>query len=197
MTLLGYEWTNWIFGHRHVLYFGGEGEVLSSVDRRFDHPQAALGWLRGQPAMTFAHHSAGGPVATDWRIAPDPVLEPLTEIVSVHGSSEAPDSPFPIYRPLAGNFVRDVLDDGYRLGFVGGGDGHDGHPGLTHLASPQMGGLAAILAEDLTRESILEAMRARRVYATNGPRIVLRVTLGRSAHGFSYRPSLDPCRIWR
>jgi hypothetical protein len=109
VTLLGYEWTNWIYGHRHVLYFGSEGEVLSSVDRRFDHPQELWDGLRGMPAMTFAHHSAGGPVATDWRIPPDPVLEPLTEIVSVHGSSEAPDSPFPIYRPLAGNFVRDVL----------------------------------------------------------------------------------------
>jgi hypothetical protein len=177
VALLGFEWTNWILGHRHVLYFGNEGEVLSSVDRRFEHPRQLWDALRGKPALTFAHHSAGGPVATDWSIPPDPELEPVTEIVSVHGSSEALDSPFPIYRPLGGNFVRDVLNRGHRLGFVGSGDGHDGHPGLTHLSSPQMGGLAAILSEELTPEAILEALRARRVYATNGPRIVLRATL--------------------
>lgn len=174
VTLLGYEWTHWVHGHRHVLYFGDAGEVLSSLDPSHDSPQQLWEALRGR-ALTVAHHSAGGPIATDWSIAPDPELEPVTELVSVHGSSEAPDSPSPIYRPIAGNFVRDALDRGYRLGFIGSSDGHDGHPGLGHLASAQ-GGLAAILSEDLTREAIYEALRARRTYATSGPRMVLRVS---------------------
>ena len=38
-------------------------------------------------------------------------------------------------------------------------------------------GLAAVLAESNPREAIAEAIRARRVYATNGPRIFLRVHL--------------------
>ena len=103
-------------------------------------------------------------------------MEPVTEVASVHGSSEAWDSPGLIYRPLKGNFVRDVLDRGIRLGFVGSGDSHDGHPGLAHIASPS-GGLAAILAEQNTRESVLEALRARRTYATTGQRIVLDLRL--------------------
>ena len=78
---------------------------------------------------------------------------------------------------MPGNFVRDALDRGYRFGFVGSGDSHDGHPGLSQLAAVS-GGLAAILAEERTRESVLAAMRARRVYATNGPRILLRTALG-------------------
>lgn len=175
VTLLAYEWTSWIYGHRHVLYFEDEGEVYSSVDEATDTPQELWDALRGQEALTFAHHSAGGPVATDWSIPPDPVLEPLTEITSVHGSSEAMDSPAPIYRPLRGNFVRDILER-YTLGFVGSGDGHDGHPGLTHLIN-NTGGLAAIITDDLTREGVLEALRSRRCYATNGPRIVLRAAL--------------------
>jgi hypothetical protein len=65
---------------------------------------------------------------------------------------------------------------------VGSGDGHDGHPGLSHLASPS-GGLAAILSEDLTREGVLAALKARRVYATNGPRILLQTSLGGRAMG--------------
>jgi hypothetical protein len=180
VTLLGFEWTSWIHGHRHVLYFDDDGEVFSSIDPKYESPVQLWEALAGRPALTFAHHSAGGPIRTNWDIPPDPVLEPVTEIVSIHGSSEALDSPIPIYSPVPGNFVRDVLDRGYRLGFVGSGDGHDGHPGLPQLAAPS-GGLAAILSEDRTREGVLAALRERRVYATNGPRILLRVAFG--GHG--------------
>ena len=96
MTLLGYEWTSWIYGHRHVLHFDDTAVIRSSSDERFDSPPELWAALRGAPVLTFAHHSAGAPVAMDWRIAPDPVLEPLTEIVSVHGSSESFDSPWPV-----------------------------------------------------------------------------------------------------
>ena len=176
-ALLAFEWTSWLHGHRHVVYFEDHGEIYSSVDEKFDDPDELWAALKGQAALTFAHHSAGGPIATNWSFPPDPILEPVTEVSSVHGSSEAWDSPSLIYRPLKGNFVRDVLDVGYKLGFIGSGDSHDGHPGLAQIASPTSG-IAAILAKDNTREAILEALRARRAYATNGPRIVLDLTLG-------------------
>jgi hypothetical protein len=176
VTLLGYEWTSWIHGHRHVLYFSDEGEVHSSLDPKTDTPALLWKALSGQNALTFAHHSAGGPIPVNWSYAPDPLLEPVTEVVSVHGSSEAMDSPGRIYNPVPGNFVRDALDRGYRLGFVGSGDSHDGHPGNAHLAAAT-GGLAAILSEELTRTGVREALLARRVYATSGPRILLRVAV--------------------
>jgi hypothetical protein len=177
VTLLGFEWTSWIHGHRHVLYFGDEGEIHSSVDPELESPLQLWQALEGKPALTFAHHSAGGPIGTNWNIPPDPRFEPVTEVVSVHGSSEALDSPTVIYAPVPGNFVRDALDRGYRLGFIGSGDSHDGHTGLAQLAAAS-GGLAAILSEERSREGVLEALRARRVYATNGPRILLRAALG-------------------
>jgi hypothetical protein len=177
VTLLGYEWTSWIYGHRHVLYFTDEGEVFSSVDPAYESPAQLWDALRGKDALTFAHHSAGGPIGTDWSFVPDPEVEPVTEIMSVHGSSEASDSPHRIRSSIPGNFVRDQLDAGLRFGFIGSGDSHDGHPGLAHLASAS-GGVAAILADELTRESVLEALRARRVYATSGERILMRASLG-------------------
>ena len=177
VTLLGYEWTSWESGHRHVLYFTDDGPLHSSIDPAFDTPQKLWDALRGVDAITMAHHSAGGPIATDWSIAPDPVLEPVTEVVSVHGVSEAADSPAVIYDAKPGHFVRDAIERGYRFGFVGSGDSHDGHPGLSHLTSGGTGGLAAILADELTRPAILEALRLRRVYATSGPRIYLRTAL--------------------
>ncbi len=176
VTLLGYEWTSWLYGHRHVIYFGDDGPVLSSIDPNYESPLDLWKALEGHSALTFAHHSAGGPIATDWRIPPDPRFEPVTEVSSVHGSSEAEDSPWGIYNPLQGNFVRDVLDKGYKLGFIASGDSHDGHPGLAHYAGMK-GGTAAILTDELTREGVRHALMKRRTYGTSGPRIILRCAL--------------------
>jgi hypothetical protein len=184
VTLLGFEWTSWIHGHRHVLYFTDDGPLISSLPEASDHPSELWAALAGREALTFAHHSAGGPIATDWSIAPDPRFEPVTEVASVHGASEALDAPFLIGGALPGSTVRDALGRGHRLGFVGSGDGHDGHPGLSQL-SAGTGGLAAILAEDATREAVLAALRARRCWATNGPRILLDAELAGRAMGSS------------
>jgi hypothetical protein len=182
VTLLGYEWTNFVHGHRHVLAFGDELPLHSWVDPACETPTQLWGALRGKDVLTFAHHSAGGPVPTNWDFAPDPELEPVTEITSVHGVSEADDTAQTIYSAWPGNFVRDALGRGYRLGFVGSGDGHDGHPGLTAIATGQ-GGLAAILSEERTRGAVKQALRGRRVYATNGPRIVLRAAIEETRMG--------------
>ena len=135
VALLGFEWTSWIHGHRHVLHFADDGPVIDSADPATESPLELWAALEGRDSLTFAHHSAGGPVPTNWAIPPDPRFEPVTEIASVHGSSEALDSPGLIYDPVPGNFVRDVLDTGVKLGFIGSGDSHDGHPGLAHLSS--------------------------------------------------------------
>ncbi len=186
VTILGYEWTSWIHGHRHVLYFQDEGPLHSSLAPETESPTQLWKALEGEQALTVAHHSAGGPIPVNWEIPPDPRFEPVTEIVSVHGSSEAMDSPLLIYSPVPGNFVRDLLDRGIRFGFVGSGDSHDGHPGLAHLSSSS-GGLVAILAEEWTREAVLQALRNRRVYATSGPRVVLRTALGGTPMGGTIR----------
>jgi hypothetical protein len=176
VTLPGFEWTSWLHGHRHVLYFQGEPRIVSSIDPDTDRPDELWAALRGASALTFAHHSAGEPIATNWAFPPDPVLEPLTEIVSVHGTSEAADAPSVVRGGRPGQFVRDVLLRGARLGFVGSGDSHDGHPGLAQLASGQ-GGLAGIFTPRLDRPALLEAMRQRATLATNGIRPFLEVQL--------------------
>jgi Protein of unknown function (DUF3604) len=182
VTVLGFEWTSWIYGHRNVLYFDDEWPVIDSLAEATDSPDELWKALRGRFAVAIPHHPAGGPIAIDWDTAADPRLEPVVEIVSIHGSSEAADSPNAIHEPVAGHFVRDALARGYRLGFVGSGDRHDGHPGA-FTNDPAEGGLAAILSEQRTREGVLYALRERRVYATNGARIVLRVALGGTPMG--------------
>ncbi len=192
VSLVGYEWTSWIHGHRHVLYFGDEGPLYSSIDPEFETPAQLWDALRGRDALTFAHHSAGGPIATNWDYPPDPVLEPVTEVSSVHGQSEAPDAPYRIYSALQGNFVRDVLDRGVRVGFIGSADSHDGHPGFAQIASPSGSGMAALLTDELTRPGILDALRQRRCYATNGQRIVLRFAIDAQGMGSTIAPFDGP-----
>ena len=185
-TLLGFEWTSWLYGHRHVLYFDGMGDVISSLDDATMTPQGLWAALREKKAVaiTVPHHPAGGPVPIDWSIAPDPEFEPVVEIASVHGTSEEPRGPRVIYSPVKGHFVRDALAKGYQLGFVGSGDSHNGHPGNAHLAQP-CGGLAAILASDNTRPALLAALKARTCYATTGPRILVWFRLGAARMGGS------------
>ena len=192
VTMLGFEWTSWVYGHRHVLRFADRGPLLSWIDRETETPEQLWAALRagGGDVLTFAHHSAGDPVATDWTFPPDPVLEPVTEIVSVHGSSESADTPFPIEAARAGNHVRDALARGFRLGFVGSRDSHDGHPGLQRNGGSD--GLAAVIAPELTREAILAALRARRCYATNGPRILLETELAGAPMGATLASTAVP-----
>ncbi|MEZ4331875.1 MAG: DUF3604 domain-containing protein [Myxococcota bacterium] len=190
VTLPGYEWTSWLHGHRHVLSFDDSLPFFSSLDFATDRPDELWAALRGRPALTFAHHSAGEPVATDWHFAPDPELEPVTEIASVHGMSEALDAPAPIAEAIPGNFVRDVLVYGARLGFIGSGDSHDGHPGLAAIAAGQ-GGLAGLFSESLDRAPLREALERRHVFATNGIRPWLEVSIDGAPMG-STLAATDP-----
>ncbi|MEM9174001.1 MAG: CehA/McbA family metallohydrolase [Myxococcota bacterium] len=181
VTLPGYEWTSWIHGHRHVLYFDPPGaeprpEIFSAIDLASDRPDELWAALRGRNALTFAHHSAGDPVAVDWRFQPDPELEPVTEIASVHGQSESREMPRAVAGGIPGWFVLDTLRAGYRFGFVGSGDSHDGHPGLAEVAGGH-GGLAGLFVERLDRAGVKDTLRRRRTFATNGIRPFFSVTL--------------------
>ncbi|MFH0903554.1 MAG: CehA/McbA family metallohydrolase [Pseudomonadota bacterium] len=113
----------------------------------------------------------------------DPLLQPVWEICSVHGTYEgigkptawpARDDPL-----IAGQLVKDALDAGLRFGFIGGTDSHGlvWHHGISPRPDPFATGLAAVLEANLSRASIMQALRERRVYATTGARILLRVEL--------------------
>jgi hypothetical protein len=181
VTFLGFEWTNWKYGHRNVYYRDGDGPIFRSIDPETDTPQELWSLLEPHEAMTAAHHVGGGPIATDWSIPPGE-KEFFVEVSSIHGTSEFPGGEASIYHPVEGAFVRDALSRGYRLGIIGGGDTHDGHPGQ-RSAGALVTGLVGVYAEELTREAIWEAFKRRRVYATSGPKIILNFRAGESPMG--------------
>lgn len=64
---------------------------------------------------------------------------------------------------------------GHRIGVIGGSDNHLGTPGINDYAPtvPQHSGLAVVLAPELSRGAVFDALYARRCYATTGARILL------------------------
>lgn len=188
VPLLGMEWTSWIWGHRHVLFFGPDEPWPSSLDDATDTPAELFAALRGRDVVAIPHHVAGGPVALDWSTGLDP-LEPVVEIASVHGQSADPELPNPVWDPVPGAFAEEHLRDDATFGIVGGTDGHDGHPGLSHLAGGGCG-LTALPGADPTPAGVAAALRTRRTYATNGPRTVLRFDVDGTPMG-GHRPAGD------
>jgi hypothetical protein len=62
--------------------------------------------------------------------------------------------------------IHRALQEGYRIGFVGTTDGHRRTPGLS-------GGITGVYAEELTDTALLDAYRARRLFATTGTRFAV------------------------
>ena len=181
VTLPGYEWTSLSFGHRNV-YFPDTAQADANapygalapdgVERTPDDLWAHLG---ERQALTIPHHlSHALSKATDWSFESDR-FQRLVEIFQVRGNYEYDGAPFQktetqvTFEP--GHSVRDALAKGQRVGI---------------LASPDHGGgmgLAGVWAEELTRESIFEALHARRTFGTTGAKMTLWLELAGSRGG--------------
>ena len=190
---------NWT-GHHNVYfrnmqtYLRHRTDVGNMDDRRLpDDPDSA---------MLIPHHTGitwgGGPTAgqgtsVDWNAAGDEVgMRPVIEIYSHHGQSEyyAPQhvlayefnrmrnperrsnmsTPGPFY-------AQEYWMAGLHVGVIGSSDEHSGQGGRRH------GGIAAVFADELTREGVFDALRARRCYATTGERILIDFTVDGATMG--------------
>jgi hypothetical protein len=106
----------------------------------------------------------------------DPKVSPLLEIYSEWGNSESDRAPFPFLRHTepgrwTKNTLQYALARGHRFGVIASTDDHLGYPGAWGE------GLAAVMAPELSRRAILEALFDRRTYAVTGDRIRLQFTL--------------------
>ena len=174
IPFLGYEWTNFQYGHHNVYYL----QYNQPIRMPPTLPELYAS-LRNVDAMAIPHHP-GYPVGIcgkDWNYHDDR-LSPFVEIYSVHGSSEEPEG----IRPLltsgswmgpgsSGGSVQEGLARGYRLGISASSDSHGGHPGAYDL------GMIGVHATDLSRESLWEAFQNRRVFGITGDRISLDFSL--------------------
>jgi len=196
VTLNAFEHTGTQYGHRNV-YFRGEKAKVFPAHRDWnidywskevavspDELWAALDEF-GARAITVPHHPSSTPHPLTWDFY-NPGYDRLAEIYSCWGSSDYyGDYPRGVHDRYRDHFISDALRRGYRMGLIASSDGHDGHPGnaqspLTkhhHMFHPLGSGWIGVLAERLERETVFDAMYARRCFATTGVPIVLDFTV--------------------
>ncbi len=119
----------------------------------------------------------------------------LFEIYQTRGSFED-ELPDPSWRIEAGGYgasARSALMKGYRCGFTGGTDNHQGWPGRNNLHG-RIDGYTAVLADKIETASIWKALYQRRCYATTGARIICDVTLNGQPMGSELKLAWDASR---
>jgi len=190
VTFLAYEWSGTTpAGGDHNVYFLGDDQVI----RRSSHWQvpdrsdaatdryplsALLEEFRGDPEVMVIPHVGGRHANLEYF---EPSLEPVLEICSTHGRFEW--------------LLEEALRRGYRVGVIGGSDDHTGRPGASRGTAGSLGvqgGLAGVYATSLTRESVWEAIRSRRCYASTGERIILWVEADGHPMGAEFTASAPP-----
>jgi len=184
IPFLAYEWTNFQYGHHNVYYLDYDQPI-----RMPPTLPELYGALRNEDALVIPHHG-GYPVGVcgkNWDFH-DEHLTPFAEIYSLHGSSEGPGGIDPILTygswmgpGASGGSVQEGLARGYRLGIMASSDSHGDHPGAYD------NGLIAAYAEELTRPSLWETFRRRRIYGVTGDRIALDVSINGRPMGSSFR----------
>jgi hypothetical protein len=172
VSILAYEWHSSWYGD-YCLYYSGDGGEL----RYFEDVRALQKYALETGTLAIPHHLG---YKQGWRGANlqylDPRVSPVVEIYSEHGLAENDRVPRDYVRHSNGprwtkNTLEAILARGFRVGVIASTDDHLGYPGAYGE------GIAGVFAKDLSRESILEALRARRTLAATGDRIGLAVKL--------------------
>jgi hypothetical protein len=184
VTFLAYEWaSNEVrtdYGHKNVYFPAEAGEIFSPCRPGGATPEALFAGARRYGALVVPHHVSANwgsvSAATDWSHH-DPETQRLCEITSAHGVMEYDGNPRAHGNPPVPNSsVQSALARGYRLGLIGGSDTH-------RLAPGRNGGIAAVVADTLSREALFAALWARRCYASTGPRLLIEFAVNGHAMG--------------
>ena len=180
VTFIGHEYRN---GNcdMNLYYPGTKGSLLRGTDDDLDDASVLTKKVKDLEGMIIPHMHFGA----DWS-GFDPNVYRLIEVYSQHGCAEYRGCPreIPYLRKQLQKssktnqdcYIHDALKLGFRLGFTAGSDTHSARPGLsdwTRTSRTYLGGLTAVLATELTREGIWDALKQRRCYATTGNRSIL------------------------
>jgi hypothetical protein len=168
VPIAGFEWHSTGLGDYHIIFPTPHAEYV-----RFDDLRTFQRFARRRRAIMIPHHPANriGHRGANLKWL-DPQVSPVIEVFSEWGNAEHDRAPSPYTRHTEGgrwtqNTLQQFLTQGHRLGVIASSDDHLGYPGAYRE------GLAAVLAPELTREAIFDALRNRRTYAVTGDRILL------------------------
>ncbi|MEO7649912.1 MAG: DUF3604 domain-containing protein [Bryobacteraceae bacterium] len=173
VALLGYGWHSSKWGDYHVLFPGSTGSLCRAADVR-----ELQQFVRSGQALMIPHHCAyrAGWRGTAWDFW-EADVSPVAEAFSEHGNSLEEESLVPLLNHSMGGSLRSQtilaqLRLGRRMGLTAGTDNHYGHP------ASYGEGVTGIVAEELTRDAIFDALRSRHTFVVSGDRIDLRVRSG-------------------
>ncbi len=174
-TLFAYEWTGRSHpgpGHK-VVYLPDAGAAIVSRDT-VPEGAALVARVKAQGGFAVPHHVGWTGANED---AHDEQAQPVWEICSCHGCYESASHVLGQRGELRDQMIDAVLARGHRFGFIACSDGHGllWHHGVARKRDPFRTGLTAVQATERTRAAILDALRARRCYATSGAKILLDV----------------------
>ena len=196
----GFEWSGSgpvrkRYGDRTVVFAGDYTPIARITDEVGDEPAKLHTTLRKYGGIDWPHHVGSSWAIMDWDSLETDV-EPVVEITSNHGVYEtydparaiagwtktpiadrdAPVKPSELQagktqiRPAIGTNDKTSLQYGLSRGnefaFVGSSDSHSGISGYQT-------GMLGVYAKALTRESVIEAWKAKRVFAIRGGQRIL------------------------
>ena len=190
VTFLGCEWSppTEKGGDRNVIYRQDEPRLRRSArfftesdpDPEPDLPDAQVFLERMKWEEVLINLHAGGRT-TNLKFH-EPVIEPLVEVHSTHGTSEW--------------LVQEALARGYRVGLTAGTDGVMTRPGTcqpgSRVCRNVRSGLTAIYARGLNKDDLWTGLKARRCYATSGERILLWVSVDGHPMGDEFQTDGKP-----
>ncbi|MCK5805395.1 MAG: DUF3604 domain-containing protein [Lentisphaeria bacterium] len=150
---------------------GPEYDLGDPAKRERPAPEDLWQALQGFEAFTVPHHTRYIAPA-DWD-REFPAMERCVEIWSRWGSNEVGGI----------HSVQAALMKGHHLGFIGSTDNQFAQPGNGPFGVNRGAACTGVLAEELTRSAIWDAIRARRCYATTGEKMLVNVSLGPAPMG--------------
>ncbi len=181
------------YGHHNVYFRDQPGTLWPERDTSLQELWRQL--IAGQ-ALTIPHHTGKFPQGIEWT-PDDPRFRRNIEIYSGHGLSESynPEHPLsfehsdftsPSTSAPATQTVQAAWLAGLHLSTVASSDEHRSHPGQPHY------GITAVLAPELTRAAIFDALYHRRTYGTTGVRIYLDFNISGATMGSTVNLSQSP-----
>lgn len=185
VTFLGEEWTSKIYGHHNIIFRDTYySKFFDAHDGDID-PHELWDQIKEDNAdfICIPHQLAdiGTNIPVDWNFVNED-LQPVAEIWQIRMSYEHLGCPrqAPEGTINKGNYLQDAWERGIIIGVIASPDHGGGH------------GKVGVWAEELTRESIFNAIRARHTFGTSGQKMELLFSSGQNLMGDKVKSTFQP-----
>jgi hypothetical protein len=175
----GYEWTtdpnDARGGHRAMYFLTDTATLHRSTTVATNTVWKLFKVFQGQDVIMQPHHNG-------WE-GYDPKLQPVLEVTSSWRQLREESTDLKPKGKVESAW--EALERGYRIAFVGSGDTHWLGPGEDY-------GITGAYVKNLSREGVFEAIRARRVFASTGARMLMNFRVNNTFMGGESRASGPP-----